>query len=259
MSFTSDLFSVAGKNALVTGGTQGIGALIAEGLVRAGADVTLCARKPKGIDAMVARLSELGSCRGIAADLSRSDGVAQVVDNLRHVGELHILVNNAGISWGAPFEQHLRESFEKVFNLNVTSMFELTRGLAPLLRAAAKPGDPARVINISSVAGMQIPKLEAYGYASSKAAVNHMTRHLAWKLAPEVLVNCIAPGLFRSRMSAHMFDPAHALYETRPEIPLGRPGALEDISGAVLYLCSRAGAWLTGVVLPVAGGMATID
>jgi NAD(P)-dependent dehydrogenase (short-subunit alcohol dehydrogenase family) len=260
MSFVADLFNVAGKRALVTGGTSGIGAMIAEGLVRAGVEVTVCSRRQEGVDATVTRLSEFGSCRGIAADIAKVEGVAKVVEDLRaHADGLDILVNNAGISWGAEFEQHSRAVFEKVMALNVSALFDLTRDLSPLLRAASKPGDPARVINISSVGAFETPQLEAYGYSASKAAVVHLTRHLAWKLAPEVLVNCVAPGLFESRMSAHMFDPAHPLHDTRPQVPLGRPGSMEDIAGAVIYLCSRAGAWVTGDTLRVSGGMTTID
>lgn len=250
------LFSLAGKTALVTGGSRGIGAMIAEGLIAAGARVLICGRKEADIRETAARLG----AEALVADLSTAEGVAALAQATAAAApKLDILVNNAGTAWGAPFGAFPRSGFEKVLNLNVVAPFDLTQALYPLLRAAARPDDPARVINISSVDGITPPKGPAFSYSASKAALNMMTRHLAAAfVADHVTCNAIAPGLFETRFSAHMLDPDHPHYGQRPDIPMQRPGTPEDIAAAAIYLASPAGRYLTGVVLPVSGGVASL-
>jgi NAD(P)-dependent dehydrogenase (short-subunit alcohol dehydrogenase family) len=256
----AELFSIRGKTAVVTGGSRGIGKMIATGLVSAGARVYISARKADACDATAAELSALGECISLPADLSTEPGAAELV---RRVSErepkLHILVNNAGAAWGAPLEEYPDSAFDKVLNLNVKGIFHLTRLFLPLLRAAASESDPARVINIGSVDGLKVPRTENYAYSASKAAVHMLTRHLAHALVGDrINVNAIAPGLFPSRMTAYVFESADAA-EVVDHIPMRRAGTAEDIAGTAIYLSSRASAYLTGVVLPVSGGIATID
>jgi len=255
------LFDVRGKRALVTGGSGGIGYMIAEGLVSAGVEVWVCSRKEADIQAAAEKLSALGTAHAIAADLSGEEGLQKVADELNAAGPLHILVNNAGATWGAKLEGFPRKGFEKVMNLNVTAPFELTKLLLPALRAAATREDPARVINIASIDGLKVPRWESYPYSASKAGIIHLSRHMGKFLAAEdVSVNVIAPGFFPSKMTAAVvdFDDAEAMDAVAS--PLGhRAGRPEDIAAGVIYLSSRAGAWLSGVVLPISGGMATLD
>ena len=256
--FVGELFSIANKNAVVTGGTHGIGAFLVKGLLRAGANVITCARGQAALDALMQEMQS-DRCAGFATDLSTEDGIEAFVRQVEGAyGDLHILINNVGISWGAPLAEHGRDTFAKVLNLNLTTTFEVSRRLFPLLRRSSRPDDPARVINIGSMQAFTNPSAHNYGYAASKAAIPMLTKHLARDGAPDILVNCISPGLFPSRMSAHLFDKDHPAYGSFP-IPLGRPGALEDITGAAIYLSSRASRWVTGVDLLVAGGMASID
>jgi NAD(P)-dependent dehydrogenase (short-subunit alcohol dehydrogenase family) len=245
------LFDVQGRVALVTGGSGGIGYMIAEGLTLAGVEVWICSRKEAEIDAAAARLLEFGKCHAIVADLGKSEGVQTVADKVLAAGPLHILVNNAGATWGAPIEEFPRSGFEKVLTLNVTAPFELTKLLLPALRKAATRHDPARVINIASVDGLRVPIWESYPYSASKAALIHLTRHLGKFLAKDnIAVNAIAPGLFPSKMSASVMDMHEGADLGDFASPLGqRAGTPEDIVGAVIYLSSRAGSWLTGVTL----------
>lgn len=255
------LFDVKGKTALVTGASGGIGYMIAEGLARAGAAVWICSRKAADIEAAAERLSAFGEVRGMAADLSREADLAALAARLNAAGPLHILVNNAGATWGAPLESFPRAGFEKVLNLNLTAPFELTKLLLPALRAAARAEDPARVINIASIDGLKVPRWESYPYSASKAGLLQLTRHMGKFLAPEhVSVNAIAPGIFPSRMTNPVFDFDSSEGQEEFASPLGgRAGRPEDIVGGVLYLSSRAGSWLSGVVLPISGGAATLD
>jgi NAD(P)-dependent dehydrogenase (short-subunit alcohol dehydrogenase family) len=167
-----------------------------------------------------------------------------------------VLVNNAGANWGAPLAEYPDASFEKVLALNVKGVFNLTRALVPLLEKGAADGDPARVINIGSIDGIQVPALETYAYSASKAAVHHLTRVLAKRLAPSrVTVNAVAPGPFESKMMAATLDNFRdAIVQG---CPLGRIGEPEDMAGVAIYLASRAGAYLTGAVIPVDGGIST--
>jgi NAD(P)-dependent dehydrogenase (short-subunit alcohol dehydrogenase family) len=253
-----ELFSIDGKVALVTGGSRGIGRMIAEGLLRAGVRVYIASRKAEELHATADELAAHGECVAIPADLSDEEGCAALAAAIADTeDELHILVNNAGASWGAPLEEYPASGFDKVLDVNVKGVFLLTRALLPQLRAAAEPDDPARVINIGSIDGISVPALESYAYSASKAAVHMLTRHLGKRLAAEhITVNAIAPGLFESRMTAFMFDD---LAERADEVfPLQRTGRPDDVAGTTIFLASRAGSYLTGAVIPVDGGLATL-
>jgi len=250
-----ELFSVANKVALVTGGSRGIGRMIAEGFVRGGARVYISARKAEACRETAAELSKLGTCLALPAELSDEAEARRLADEIgEREPRLHVLVNNAGANWGAPYEEFPDSAWDKVLAVNVKAVFHLTRALTPLLEAAASDGDPARVINIGSIDGIQVPSLETYAYSASKAAVHHMTRVLARKLAPKrITVNAVAPGPFESKMMAatlERFGDAIAA-----SCPLGRIGTPEDMAGVAIYLASRAGAYVTGAVIPVDGGI----
>jgi len=251
------LFSVEGKVALVTGGSRGIGLMIARGFALAGAKVYVASRKKDACDAVAAELSKVGTCLAMPADLATPDGARALAREFRaEEPALHVLVNNAGANWGAPLEEFPDAAWDKVLDLNVKNVFRLTAELLPALRAAAAPGDPARVINIGSIDGLAPPMLDTYAYSSSKAAVHMLTRHLARKLAPEVTVNAVAPGPFESKMMAATLDAfGDAIRASNPMKRIGEP---EDMAGIALYLASRAGAFVNGVVIPVDGGMASL-
>jgi len=252
------LFDIKGRVALVTGGSRGIGYMVATGLLEAGAKVYICARKKPELDAAVERLSEIGPCVGVVADLGTQAGCEAVRDAIAAQDDrLHIMMNNAGATWGAPLEEFPRAQFDRVLNVNVTAVFELVRLCVPLLRAAAAAGEPARVINVTSTAGLVPPESESYSYSSSKAAIIMLTRHLAKRLARDnILVNAVSPGVFPTQMTASGMnaDGTH-----RWNIPLQRIGTPEDIVGTVIYLSSRAGAYLTGATIRLTGGMTTAD
>ncbi len=251
-----DLFSVAGKTALVTGGSRGIGLMIARGFVEAGARVYISSRKAEVCDRVAAELAGAGTCMSLPADLSTEAGARALADALAAREEkLDVLVNNAGANWGAPLAEYPDSAWDKVLALNVKSVFHLSRFLLPLLEQAVRPGDPARIINIGSIDGLHVPVLETYAYSASKAAVHHLTRVLARRLAPRITVNAVAPGPFESKMMAE------TLQRFRDAIvgscPLGRIGEPEDMAGVAIYLASRAGAYVTGAVIPVDGGIST--
>lgn len=249
-----NLFSVEGKVAVVTGGSRGIGEMIARGLVENGVRVYVASRKREACEQVASELSKLGTCRAIAADLGTEAGARHLVAEVgKHEPELHILVNNAGANWGAPLAEYPDAAFDKVVALNLKGPFHLTRFFAPMLEAGAKPGDPGRVINIGSIDGMRVPELETYAYSASKAGVHHLTRVLAKRLAPKITVNAIAPGPFESKMMAETLRTFKDAIVAR--CPLGRIGEPEDMAGAVIYLSSRAGTYVTGSVLRVDGGI----
>lgn len=257
----SELFSIAGKTAVVTGGSRGIGHMIAGEFLKAGVRrVYICARKAEACDAAARELSQYGDCVSVPCDVGRPEGVETLARAVEEQEErLEILVNNAGTAWGAPVDSHPIEQIDRVLQVNVRAVFHLTQRLLPLLRAAASQEDPARVVNIGSIDGMSISMTPNYGYSASKAAVHMLTRHLAFALAEDhVNVNAIAPGLFPSRMTRWAFEDG-ALSPILQAIPLHRAGTAEDVGGTAIYLCSRAGAYLTGVVIPVSGGVATAD
>ena len=250
-----DLFSIAGKVALVTGGSRGIGFMIARGYVEAGAKVYISARKKDACDKAAAELSEIGPCVSIPSDLSTVEGCKRLADELAaRESSLNILVNNAGAAWGAELEEYPESGFDKVMDTNVKGVFFLTQNLLPLLERAASPADPARVINIGSIDGIKVPFVENYAYAPSKAAVHHMTHVLAVKLGPRnITVNAVAPGPFESQMTKWMLDNYKQTIEAG--CPLKRIGAPPDMAGVAIYLASRAGAYVNGVVIPVDGGI----
>ncbi len=252
-----DLFSVEGKVALVTGGSRGIGFMIARGFVEAGAKVYISARKADACQAAAAELSKQGECIALPADVSTEAGARALSEAIAtREPALHVLVNNAGANWGAPLAEFPDEAWDKVLALNVKSMFHLTRALLPQLEKAASAEDPARVINIGSIDGLQVPDLDTFAYSASKAAVHHLTRVLAKKLAPRrITVNAVAPGPFESKMMAQTLRNFGKLIVEG--CPLKRIGEPEDMAGVAIYLASRAGAYVTGAVIPVDGGIST--
>ncbi|WP_418060751.1 SDR family oxidoreductase [Pimelobacter simplex] len=249
-----DLFSVAGKTALVTGGTRGIGYMIAEGLVKAGARVIVCSRKPDACAEAAASLSALGDAVAIPADLGDPENAGRLADEVAATtSELHILVNNAGATWGAPFDQFPSSAWNKVLALNLQAPFVLTQRLRPLLERVSTSVDPARVINVGSIDGIAVPSFENYSYSASKAALHHLTRHVAAELAPRILVNAIAPGPFPTKMTAGVF--ADRGNELREAHPLRRFGEADDAAGLAIFLSSRASSYITGAVIPLDGGL----
>jgi NAD(P)-dependent dehydrogenase (short-subunit alcohol dehydrogenase family) len=251
----NNLFSVAGKVALVTGGSRGIGLMIARGYVENGATVYISSRKREVCDAVAAELSKVGTCHSLPADLGSEAECNRLAAELAtREPKLHILVNNAGANWGAPLAEYPDDAWNKVLALNLKSIFQLTRACLPQLEAAATPADPARVINIGSIDGLRVPMLHTYAYSSSKAAVHHLTRVLAVELAAKhITVNAVAPGPFESKMMAETL--ARFGDSIRASCPLGRIGAPEDMAGIAIFLASQAGAYLTGTVIPVDGGI----
>jgi NAD(P)-dependent dehydrogenase (short-subunit alcohol dehydrogenase family) len=253
----SQLFDVSGKTALVTGGSRGIGLMIATGLVRAGAKVIVSSRKVDDVNAAAEQLAALGDCHAIPGDVSTPDGAQALAAATRErFPSLDILVNNAGAVWGAPLEEFPAIGWDKVAHTNVEGVFHLTVALLGALRAAANAEDPARVINIGSIDGLRTPSVENYSYSASKAAVHMLTRHLAKRLASEhITVNAIAPGPFESKMMAWVLENPELRSAVEQEVPLGRIGRPDDVAGLTLFLASRAGAYLTGTVIPLDGGI----
>jgi NAD(P)-dependent dehydrogenase (short-subunit alcohol dehydrogenase family) len=253
----SGLFEIEGKTALVTGGSRGIGLMIARGLLDAGAKVVISSRKEADLNAAAAELASHGECEPIPADLSSRDGALALATAVtQRFPKLNILVNNAGATWGAPVDDFPQSGWDRVIHTNVEGIFHLTVALLPTLRAAASADDPARVINIGSVDGLRVPMTENYSYSASKAAVHMLTRHLAKRLAADqITVNAIAPGPFESKMTAFMFDNPETRDAVAQMVPLGRIGRPDDAAGLVQFLASRAGSYLTGTVIPMDGGL----
>jgi NAD(P)-dependent dehydrogenase (short-subunit alcohol dehydrogenase family) len=253
----SELFSIAGKTAVVTGGSRGIGLMIARGFVEAGARVIISSRKADVCDEVAAELSKVGECEAIPADLSNEAECRRLAEAVAaRLSSLDILVNNAGATWGAPLDQFDEAAWERVLALNVKGVYHLTKFLVPLLEAAGSADQPARVINIGSIDGIRVPMLETYSYSASKAAVHMLTRHLAKRLAPAITVNAIAPGPFESKMMAATLDAFGE--QIAAAAPLKRIGRPDDMAGTAIFLASRAGAYLTGAVVPVDGGIASV-
>ena len=252
-----NLFDIEGKVALVTGGSRGIGLMIAEGLIDAGVKVYVSSRKKDVCDEVAARLSEKGSCISIPADISTLEGITGLVEEIKtKESKLDILVNNAGVTWGATFEDFPDKAWDRVLNLNVRAPFNLTQQLLPLLKKSGSNEDPARVINIGSIAGFQAESIQAFSYGPSKAAIHQLTKMLAGELARhKITVNCIAPGPFPSQMTAFALNNESSRKMMENQVPLGRIGEREDMAGLVIFLTSRAGAYMTGNVIPLDGGM----
>jgi NAD(P)-dependent dehydrogenase (short-subunit alcohol dehydrogenase family) len=250
-----NLFDIRGKVALVTGGSRGIGEMIAEGYVANGVKTYISARKADVCDATAERLSTHGECISIPADLSTLEGVNHLSNEIKaREGQLDILVNNAGATWGAAIEEFPESGWDKVMDINVKGPFFLTQALLPLLGASASPEDPARIINIGSIDGLNVNKLGTYSYGPSKAAIHHLTRTLASHLADRhITANAIAPGPFPSNMTAGIAQTMGE--EIRKNVPLGRWGEPADVAGAAIYLASKAGAYVSGAVIPVDGGI----
>ncbi|KAK3806771.1 MAG: hypothetical protein J3Q66DRAFT_358433 [Benniella sp.] len=253
---SSSLFDVKGKVVLVTGGSRGIGLMIAHGFIVNGAKVYISSRSADVCDKVAKELTKLGpgECVSIPADLQSLEEVNRLVAELsKRESKVHVLVNNAGATWGAPLDTYPDNAFEKVMNLNLKRVFSLTQAMLPLLDAAASEKAPASIINIGSVDGIHIPSLETYAYSASKAALHQMTRVLAGHLGHRYITcNAIAPGPFESKMMAQTLKDFGDVIVGN--IPLGRIGLPEDIAATSIYLASRAGAYTTGAVIPVDGG-----
>lgn len=249
-----NLFSVEGNVVVITGGSRGIGAMMARGFVENGARVYITARKEQELQETCDVLNQVGECIALKADISTVDGIAALIAQLKqHERKIDVLINNAGATWGADFESFPEAGWDKVMDLNVKSPFFLIQGLLHWLTAAGTKEDPARVINISSMNGITNPGINNFSYSASKAAVIHLTRHLAADLSTKhINVNSIAPGIFLSKMT-ECAVMGHEK-ETVKNIPLGRLGAPEDVAGTAIYLSSRASAWMTGQTLVLDGG-----
>jgi NAD(P)-dependent dehydrogenase (short-subunit alcohol dehydrogenase family) len=256
-STTMTLFDLTGKSALVTGGSRGIGLMIARGLLDAGARVAISSRKADACEAARAELAPHGEVVALPVDVSTEAGCQELAAQaVEAFGSLQILVNNAGATWGEPLDTFPESAWDKVLDLNLKSPFFLTRALLPTLEAAATADDPARVINIGSIDGLHVPGISTYSYSASKAALHHLTRVLARELGPKhITVNAVAPGPFESKMMAQTLrDFGDAIADAAPLRRIGRP---DDMAGVAVFLSSRAGAYVTGAVIPVDGGIAT--
>lgn len=257
------LFGADGKHVVVTGGSRGIGRMIATGFLDAGATVYISARKAEACDAAAEEMNALdvpGSCVSLPADVSGQSGVDALV---AAVGErtdaVHVLVNNAGATWGAPLEEYPESAFDKVLAINVKGAFLLTQAMLPMLRAAASEDDPARVINIGSIDGIRTPVMESYAYSASKAAILALTRHLAKNLVREhILVNAIAPGPFESKMMAFALGTEEGRDAVASGVPARRIGRPDDMAAAALFLAGRGSTYLVGETLVVDGGISTV-
>jgi NAD(P)-dependent dehydrogenase (short-subunit alcohol dehydrogenase family) len=251
------LFGLEGQVAVVTGGTRGIGMTMARALLDAGASVVVASRDAAACEAAQASLSPFGSVLAHASDLSTVAGceeLATIVGD--RFGGVDILVNNAGTTWGAPFDEFPEGGWDKIMDLNLKAPFFASQKFAPLLKARGTSAAPSRIVNIGSIDGLQVSGGINYSYGAAKAGVHHLTRILAKELAPShILVNAIAPGPFATKMMAPLLrDHGDRITESSP---LGRIGEDDDIAGAVIYLTSRASAWVTGAVLTVDGGIST--
>ncbi|PCJ24779.1 MAG: 3-oxoacyl-ACP reductase [SAR86 cluster bacterium] len=251
------LFSVAGKTALVTGGSSGLGLIMAKGLLLNGASVIIASRSQEKCDLALKELEQYGDCAAIAIDVTDESGREKLVNLVdQKFGKLSILINNAGANWGAALEDYPDSGFAKVMDTNVNAVFSLTRDLVPCLEKAASADDPSRVINIGSMDGIHVPivqRVPTFAYSASKAALHHLTRSLAVDIAHKhITVNAIAPGFFESRMTDYIFE--HYKQDIEDDCPLHRVGKPEEIVGIVIYLASRAGAYTNGTVIPVDGG-----
>ena len=254
---SEDLFSLQGRVALVTGGSRGIGRMIAEGFLKRGVKVYISARKAEACDKAAAEMSKLGTCISLPADVSSVAGARALAAKIAEKeSRLDILVNNAGAAWAAPFDEFHESGWDKVVNLNLKAPFFLTHALIGLLRAAASDQAthrPAKVINVASIDGISVNPLETYSYAASKAGLIHLTRRMAQRLARDnIVVSAIAPGPFRSEMNTDARDNTDRVAK---RVPVGRVGVDDDMAGAAIYLASRAGDYVVGTTIVVDGGV----
>ncbi|HXI86719.1 MAG TPA: SDR family oxidoreductase [Parvularculaceae bacterium] len=249
------LFSLSGRVALVTGGSRGVGMMIARGFLESGAKVYISARKAEQCDAAAAELSKIGPCISLPEDVSTVEGCRALAAKIAaKEKKLDILVNNAGAAWGAPFDEFPEHGWDKVMDLNVKGLFFLTQALHGALKAAASADRPAKVINIASIDGIRINPWETYSYQASKAAVIHLTRRMAARLIEDnICVSGIAPGAFASDMNKAARDFGEAVAK---RIPAKRIGRDEDMAGAAIFLASKAGDYVVGDTLAVDGGVA---
>jgi NAD(P)-dependent dehydrogenase (short-subunit alcohol dehydrogenase family) len=249
-----DLFSLQGRVALVTGGSRGIGYMIATGLLHQGAKVYITARKAAACEAAARELSALGPCIALPADVSTVEGARRLAGELvQREPALDILVNNAGAAWGEDFDTFPENGWDKVVDLNLKTPFFLTQALHGALKQAAKPGRPAKVINVASIDGISVNPWETYSYAASKAGLIHLTRRMALRLAQDhIIASGIAPGPFPSDMNKQARDHGD---EVAQRVPAGRIGNTEDMAGVAIYLASRAGDYVVGETIVVDGGL----
>ena len=249
-----DLFNVEGKVALVTGGSRGIGAMIAEGFVKNGVKTYITSRKSEQCNNKADELSKFGECISIPADLTDMNEMDKLVNHINeNEKQLNFLINNAGAAWGASFDEFPENGWDKVMDTNVKSVFFLTQKLAKILEQSGNNSDPSRVINVGSIDGIGIPRAETYSYPASKAAVHQLTRVLANRLAHRnININAIAPGPFQSNMMAHTLEEYGE--QIKSSVPRGRIGIPEDMAGTAIFLCSKASAYITGSIIPVDGG-----
>ena len=257
MSYVKSLFSLEGRTALVTGGGTGLGRMIATGLAEAGADVMIASRKMEVVEATAREITGPGKVTALQGDVGTEEGILELATAVRALTDrLDILVNNAGISWGAPLESFPHAQWARVMGVNVAGVFTLTRELLPLLDTAATAARPARVLNIGSIMGTAPVAEGAYSYTMSKAAVHHLTRVLAGEFASrQITVNALAPGPFPSNMTAFATASEEGAAKVGANVPMGRIGRASDAAGAAIFLCSDAGAYVSGAILPLDGGM----
>ncbi|RAL08101.1 short chain dehydrogenase/reductase family [Aspergillus homomorphus CBS 101889] len=252
------LFDVKGKVVLVTGGAKGIGRMISEGYVTNGATVYISSRDAKACEKAASELNALGKGKAYAipANFYQEEDIKKLVEELaKRESKLHILVNNSGSNWGAPYDEYPSSAWTRVLTLNLHRVFDLTKLLTPLLEKGAAPGDPARVINIGSIDGLRVPALETFAYSASKAGLHHLSRVLASHLGRRnITSNTLACGPFQSKMMAATLEAHRESIEGN--IPLGRIGTPEDVAGACLFLGSRAGSYINGATITVDGGSA---
>lgn len=252
-----NLFDVAGKTVVITGGSSGIGAMMARGFLENGAKVYITARKAERLFEMEETLKAYGDCTAIQGDMSTVSGIEDFVTKLSTAEDhIDILVNNAGANWVAPIDKFPETGWDKVMDINVKSIFFMTQKCLPLLKEGGTKDSPARVINIASIHGIRNPGMGAYAYSASKSAVIHLTQHLATDLAGDhINVNAIAPGFFPSNMTKDLTTNDQINQMIIAQIPLARMGDPEDIAGTALFLSSPASKWMIGQTLTLDGGM----
>ena len=253
----ADLFSLSGKTALITGGSSGLGLVMAKGLLQNGAKVVIASRKKKKCDLALKELKAYGEVYAFAADVTQAEPREKLLEFVdAKLSSLSILLNNAGANWGASLEDYPDEGFAKVMDINLNAVFSLSRDAVPLLSKAASAKDPARIINIGSMDGIHVPivqRVPTFAYSASKAALHHLTKAMAVELASkQITVNAVAPGFFESRMTDYIFE--HYLDDIEDDCPLHRIGQPQEIIGIVAYLASKAGSYTNGAVIPVDGG-----